>query len=57
MVQTYGKKAAIVLAAKGVGPTNAVRILNNYHRTEDDLYLDIIRAERDYIRTRMFWDR
>lgn len=56
LVQTYGKKAVIVLAAKGVGPTNAVRILNNYHRTEDDLYLDIIRAERNYLRTRMFWD-
>ncbi|MHA2203866.1 MAG: hypothetical protein ACW991_09265, partial [Candidatus Hodarchaeales archaeon] len=56
LVQTYGKKALIALVARGVGPNNAVRILHNYHRTEDDFYLDIIRAEREYARTRMFWD-
>jgi len=56
LVQTYGKKAVVALAARGVGPTNAVRILRNYHRTEDDFYMDVIRAERDYARTRMFWD-
>ena len=56
LVQTYGKKALIALAARGVGPTNAVRILHKYHPTEDDFYTDIIRAERDYARTRMFWD-
>jgi ATP-dependent Lhr-like helicase len=56
LVQTYGKKALTTLAARGVGPTNAVRILHKYHRTEDDFYTDIIRAERDYARTRMFWD-
>ena len=56
LVQTYGKKALITLAARGVGPTNAVRILHKHHRTEDDFYADVIRAERDYARTRMFWD-
>ncbi|MDQ1280532.1 MAG: ATP-dependent helicase Lhr and Lhr-like helicase [Thermoproteota archaeon] len=57
IVQNYGKKAITAMAARGVGPTNAVRILHTYHRTEDDFYLDIIRAERDYARTRMFWDK
>ena len=56
LVQTYGKKAIIVMAGRGVGPTNAVRILHSYHRTEEDLYLDIIKAERNYLRTRMFWE-
>jgi ATP-dependent Lhr-like helicase len=55
LVQTYGKKALIVMAGRGVGPTNAARILRSYHRKDEDLYLDIIRAERDYLRTRMFW--
>ena len=57
LVQTYGKNAIVVLNARGVGPTTAVRILHTYHRSEDELYLDIIRAERNYLRTRMFWDR
>ncbi len=56
LVQTYGKKAVTVMAGRGVGPTNAVRILHSYHRTEEDLYLDIIKAERNYLRTRMFWE-
>ncbi len=56
LVQTYGKKSLMTLAARGVGPTTAVRILRKYHRSEDDFYADIIRAEREYARTRMFWD-
>ena len=57
LVQTYGKKAILVLNGRGVGPTTAARILHSYHRSEEELYLDIIRAERNYLRTRMFWDR
>jgi len=56
LVQTYGKKALLVMAGRGVGPTTASRLLQRFHKTEDDLYLDILRAERNYIRTRMFWD-
>jgi ATP-dependent Lhr-like helicase len=55
LIQTYGKKGVIALSAKGVGPINAVRILRKYHRTEKEFYLDIIRAEREYVRTRAFW--
>jgi ATP-dependent Lhr-like helicase len=57
LVQTYGKRALRALVARGVGPTTAVRILRRYHRSEEDFYMDLIRAERDYARTRMFWDR
>lgn len=56
LVQTYGKRAIVALAARGVGPTTATRILGRFHRTEEEFYLDIIRAERDYVRTRAFWD-
>jgi ATP-dependent Lhr-like helicase len=56
LVQNSGKKAIIVMAGRGVGPTTATRILRRPHRTEDDLYLDILRAEREYARTRLFWD-
>ncbi len=57
LVQTYGKKALLVMAGRGVGPTIASRLLQRFHKTEDDLYVDIIRAERNYIRTRMFWEQ
>ena len=32
-------------------------IMNETNLTEDDFYLDILRAEREYTRTRLFWDK
>jgi ATP-dependent Lhr-like helicase len=56
LVQSHGKKAVIALAARGVGPTNAARIINNWREDEDDFYRDILAREREYARTRSFWD-
>ena len=56
LVQTKGKEAVVVLSGRGVGPATATRILRKLHRTEEDLYLDILKAEREYARTRLFWD-
>jgi ATP-dependent Lhr-like helicase len=56
LMQTNGRKAAIVMSGRGVGPTTAVRVLRKLHRTEEDFYVDILKAEREYARTRLFWD-
>ncbi|MFX1451529.1 MAG: DEAD/DEAH box helicase [Promethearchaeota archaeon] len=58
LVLNYGKKAIIVLAARGVGPSTTVRILQkNYDsKDEEELFLDILEAERRFERTRQFWD-
>ena len=56
LVQTKGREAVVVLSGRGVGPSTATRILRRLHRTEEDLYLDILKAEREYARTRLFWD-
>lgn len=56
LVQTKGKDAVIVMTGRGVGPTTATRILRRLHRSEQDLYVDILKAEREYARTRLFWD-
>jgi len=56
LVQTKGREAVVVLSGRGVGPATATRILRKLHRTEEDLYLDILKAEREYARTRLFWD-
>jgi len=54
IVLSSGKKAVTALAARGVGPDTASRILATL--TEDDaFYREILRAERTYIRTRRFW--
>ena len=56
LVQTKGKEAVIVMSGRGVGPATAIRILRRIHRTEQDLYVNILKAEREYARTRLFWD-
>jgi ATP-dependent Lhr-like helicase len=56
LIQNYGKKAVIVLSGHGVGPATAIRILRKPLKTEEELYSEIIKAEREYARTRMFWN-
>ena len=56
LIQDNGKRAVIALAGRGVGPTTAIRIFRRHCKSEDDFYLNILKAERDYTRTRMFWD-
>jgi ATP-dependent Lhr-like helicase len=54
IVLSSGKKAVLVLAAKGVGPDTASRILATW--TEgDSLYREILKAERNFIKTHRFW--
>lgn len=56
LVLAYGKRAVIAMAARGVGPRTASRILGKSHSSEDEFYLDILQAEREYAATRAFWD-
>jgi len=39
-----------------VGPTNAARIINKLRENEEDFYRDILAREREYARTRSFWE-
>ncbi|WP_231182957.1 DEAD/DEAH box helicase [Haladaptatus sp. DYF46] len=56
LVQSHGKRAVIALAARGVGPQNAARIIAKLREDEDDFYRDILAKERQYARTQAFWD-
>ncbi|MFQ6020808.1 MAG: DEAD/DEAH box helicase [Candidatus Aenigmatarchaeota archaeon] len=51
----YGKKAAIVLAGRGIGPQTASRILARMHKNENMFFRDILNAERQFIKTKKFW--
>ncbi|MFB6165964.1 MAG: DEAD/DEAH box helicase [Haloarculaceae archaeon] len=56
LVQSHGKQAVIALAARGVGPHNAARIIGKLREDEDEFYRDILAQERQYARTQSFWD-
>ncbi len=52
---SYGNLLPEVLAARGIGPEVAKRVLRNSH-AEEELYRNILKSERDYARTKRFWD-
>lgn len=54
IVLSSGKKAIIALAARGVGPENASRILATL-TDGNAFYREILKAERKYIQTHRFW--
>ncbi len=56
LVQSHGKQAVIAMAARGVGPHNAARIISKLRENEDDFYRDILTQEREYARTQSFWE-
>lgn len=56
LVATYGKKAVLALAGRGVGPETAARILAQLRPDEISFLRDILAAEINYARTRSFWD-
>jgi len=56
LVQSHGKQAVVALAARGVGPHNAARIIGNFREDETEFYRDLLAQEREYARTQSFWD-
>lgn len=55
LVSDYGKRALLVLAARGIGATTAARILKPGLTDRHSLLKEIAKAEREYARTRPFW--
>jgi ATP-dependent Lhr-like helicase len=54
IVLSSGKKAVTALAAKGVGPEAASRILATLAEG-DAFYREVLKAERNYVKTHRFW--
>jgi len=51
----FRSKSVKALAGKGVGPVTAKRILGKYHKDDEDLFRDILEAEKTFAKTKRFW--
>jgi ATP-dependent helicase Lhr and Lhr-like helicase len=56
LVAHHGERALLALAARGVGPETARRLLSRAYRDDEAFLTELLRAERSYARTRAFWD-
>jgi ATP-dependent Lhr-like helicase len=56
LVNEGGKRAAMTLAGRGVGPESASRILGRSHADEDEFLRDILSAEVLFAKNKRFWD-
>ena len=55
LIRTYGKKALIALSTYGVGAQTADRILMRLHKNEEAFYLDLIEAQKLFIKNKKYW--
>ncbi len=56
LIASYGIRAVYAMLTYGIGFETAKRILSRFFENEDDFFKALLEAERNYIRTRKFWD-
>jgi ATP-dependent Lhr-like helicase len=55
LIRAFGKKALIALSTYGIGAKSADRILKKLHRDEQGFYLDLIEAQKNFVKNKKFW--
>ena len=55
LFMSYGRKALIAIAGRGIGPSTATKVLRS-SIDEKELITNILKAENMYAKTRQYWD-
>jgi ATP-dependent Lhr-like helicase len=55
LFDSYGGRAAIALSVYGIGPETASRALLMLRREENLFLMDLLEAQKNYVRTRKYW--
>jgi len=55
LLRSYGKQALIALSVYGIGPSTAARVLRKLHKDENSFYLDLLEAQKAFVKTKKYW--
>ncbi|MFH1470513.1 MAG: DEAD/DEAH box helicase, partial [Candidatus Micrarchaeota archaeon] len=55
LLEAYGRRGAIALSVYGVGTETAARVLARMHENEDLLLIDLLEAQKNFIKTKRYW--
>jgi len=55
LIRAYGKRGLIALSTYGVGPSTADRVLKRLQKSEEAFYLDLIEAQKNFIKNKKYW--
>jgi ATP-dependent Lhr-like helicase len=55
LFDSYGGRAAIALSVYGIGPETASRALMMLRREENQFLMDLLEAQKNYVRTKKYW--
>lgn len=55
LISSYGQRGAMALSVYGVGPKSAARALMMHKPEERDFFIDLIEAQKTFIRTKKYW--
>jgi len=55
LIRAYGKRALIAMSTYGIGASTADRILRRLHRDENSFYMDLIQAQKVFVKNKKYW--
>lgn len=55
LISAYGQRGAMALSVYGVGPKSAARALMMHKSEQRDFFIDLIEAQKTFIRTKKYW--
>jgi len=55
ILRAYGKRGLLALSMYGIGPKTADRVLSKLHKDEDILLLELLEAQKNFIKNKKYW--
>lgn len=55
LFSSFGKKAVVALTTFGVGAETAGRVLSRLRKSDEEFYIDLLEAQKNFIKNRKFW--